>query len=575
MNSKAASKRRLWLFWFIAVIIIPSLVIVCIETGLRVFNYGYDTDITVRSSQMGQDAYRANRHFTWPYFSPELARPIMPFAIPAGKKPPDTYRIFVLGASAAEGYPAHYVSFSRILEQMLIHRFPGVKFEVINAAITAINSHVVLEIAKDLSEFEGDLFIVYLGNNEVVGPYGPGTVLAPFQQNLSLIRFSSFLNSTRMGQLMKNVVSAITGSRHEFPREWKGMELFTQNQIRADDPRMNHVYRHFQRNLEDIINVARKGEAKVVVSTVGSNLKDLGPFGSPNGEDLNTDWKMFFQEGVRHQEAGNCAAAVRNYVRAEKIDPHHADLHFRLGSCYYSSGRYDLAKEEFVKARDLDTLRFRADTGINEVIRNVVRDKADHDVLLLDAVKVFDEQSPGSIAGKELFYEHVHLRFEGNYLLAQAIFEKIRPELPAWVKKEEVAEREDLSLDDAMMLLAYTGYNRISTISNVLKVITHAPFTNVSNHQELVDEISRENEKLRSLYQSTEGLRMAVAQHKNALKYNPDDKWIHYYLGIIYVYLGEHEKAADSFRMAVMQMPDHAMANNMLKSALKKQGYNR
>jgi tetratricopeptide (TPR) repeat protein len=572
---KSVSKSRLWLFWFIAVAIIPSLVIVLLEAGLRIFDYGYDTDIAVRSSLMGQDAYRPNRHFTWPYFSPELERPIMPFAIPAGKKPPGTYRIFVLGASAAEGYPAHYVSFSRILEQMLKHRFPGVKFEVINAAITAINSHVVLEIAKDLSKFEGDLFIIYLGNNEVIGPYGPGTVLVPFQQNLSLVRFSILLNSTRMGQLMKNMISRLTGKRREFPSEWKGMELFTRNQIRADDPRMNYVYRHFRRNLEDIIDVARKDGAKVVVSTVGSNLKDLGPFGSLNGEGSSIDWEVFYQEGVRLQEAGDCVAAVKNYVRAEKIYSGHADLHYRLGSCYSLSGRYDLAKKEFVKARDLDTLRFRADTAINEVIRNVVRDKADRDVLLLDAVEVLDEHSPGGIAGRELFYEHVHLRFEGNYLLARTILEKIRPELPEWVKKAEAVGREELSLDDAVTRLAYTGYNRISALSNVIKVVTHAPFKNVSNHKALVDEISRENDRLRSLYQSNEGLRMAVAQHKEALKYNPDDKWIHYYLGIIYVYLKEHEKAAESFRAAVKQMPDHAMASNMLRSALKKQGYNR
>ena len=45
-------------------------------------------------------------------------------------------------------------------------------FEVVNTAVTAINSHVVREIASDLEEIESDLWIVYMGNNEVYGPFG-------------------------------------------------------------------------------------------------------------------------------------------------------------------------------------------------------------------------------------------------------------------------------------------------------------------------------------------------------------------------------------------------------------------
>ena len=36
--------------------------------------------------------------------------------------------------------------------------------------MTAIDSHVTVEIARDCTAHQPDLFIVYLGNNEVVGP---------------------------------------------------------------------------------------------------------------------------------------------------------------------------------------------------------------------------------------------------------------------------------------------------------------------------------------------------------------------------------------------------------------------
>ena len=38
--------------------------------------------------------------------------------------------------------------------------------------------------------------------------------------------------------------------------------------------------------------------------------------------------------------------------------------------------------------------------------------------------------SSGNTPGRELFLKHVHLNFQGYYLLAKAVFEQIRPILP-------------------------------------------------------------------------------------------------------------------------------------------------
>ena len=57
------------------------------------------------------------------------------------------------------------------LEVMLRDRFPGKKIEVINTATTAINSHVIKHIAREIARCSPDACIVYTGNNEVIGPY--------------------------------------------------------------------------------------------------------------------------------------------------------------------------------------------------------------------------------------------------------------------------------------------------------------------------------------------------------------------------------------------------------------------
>jgi hypothetical protein len=135
-----------------------------------------------------------------------MIRRTTPFVIPA-EKAADTYCIFVLGASAAMGNPEPAYSIGRMLEIMLGSAYPDIRFEVINAAITAINSHIVVRIAGDCADLSPDMFIVYLGNNEVIGPYGPGTVFSSFQKSRSAIRTSMAVRRMRTGQWLSGLRS--------------------------------------------------------------------------------------------------------------------------------------------------------------------------------------------------------------------------------------------------------------------------------------------------------------------------------------------------------------------------------
>ena len=72
--------------------------------------------------------------------------------------------------------------------------------------MTAINSHVAVEIARDCAAHQPDLFVVYMGNNEVVGPFGPATVFQQWSPNRKLIRATAWLKSTRVGQLLGDTI---------------------------------------------------------------------------------------------------------------------------------------------------------------------------------------------------------------------------------------------------------------------------------------------------------------------------------------------------------------------------------
>src|SRR4051812_41966858 len=166
-----------------------------------------------------------------------------------------------------------------MLEALLEGRYPGTRFEVVNAAMTAINSHVVLPIGRDCAREDGDLWVIYMGNNEVVGPFGAGTVFGSPAANLPLIRTSLALKSLRCGQLLDQLLSRL--ARHAtYSKEWGGMAMFLQHLVREDDPRMKMVYSHFDQNLRELLTVGRRHGVKVLVGTVASNLKDCAPFAS-------------------------------------------------------------------------------------------------------------------------------------------------------------------------------------------------------------------------------------------------------------------------------------------------------
>jgi hypothetical protein len=196
------SRRRKWTFRFLAASFVPLLFLTFLEIGLRFAGFGEATSFFV---PVKEGVYATNPHFGWRFFPPAAARAPVESEL-AAVKPAGTYRIFVLGSSAAQGYPNPAFSFGRMLSAMLREQFPGRRFEVVNAAMTAVNSHVVLPIARECAAHQPDLFVVYMGNNEVVGPYGAGSAFLGFSPHLPLIRASILAKSTRTGQLAQTLL---------------------------------------------------------------------------------------------------------------------------------------------------------------------------------------------------------------------------------------------------------------------------------------------------------------------------------------------------------------------------------
>ena len=525
-------RKRVWVFRIIALVVIPVLFFGILEILLRVCGVGYPTGIAIPCQMEGQAVYCHNVKFGWRYFPPNISRQFDGFVFDA-EKPTGTYRIFVLGASAAMGMPASEYNFGRILEVMLNEAYPGTDFEVITVAMPAINSHAVVLAAQDCAGYEPDLFLVYLGNNEVVGPFGPGTVFAPLSPSLFAIRMNIALKETRLGQLMDRFSQAMA-PRAKIPKRWGGLEMFLDKQVRYDSPALETAYRHFQRNVSDICRIGRKSGARVIVSSVGCNLKDCPPFASQHRIDLTMaekqQWDTVYQKGIGQEEAGQYQPAIEFYRAAAQIDETFADLQFRTGRCFRKIGETENARPHFQKAMQYDTLRLRADARINEILRAVSEGKDKEGIYFVDSVSALEENIPGRIPGEELFYEHVHFNFSGHYVVARAIFRQMREILPAGAQGNPP---DPLTQPQCAQRLAYTGFEQCLLWEPMInEMLDHPPFTNQLYHEEFMETIRGRLEALR-IYTQPEKLKEVVRLHEEAIERKPDDWQFHWRYSIV------------------------------------------
>ncbi|HRS71317.1 MAG TPA: tetratricopeptide repeat protein [Anaerohalosphaeraceae bacterium] len=521
-SAGSSSRARLWLFRLICVFVGPILFAGIWECGLRLLGWGYSTKAIVKCTLNGEEFCCHNYQFGWQFFPRRMARNFDGFVFKA-EKPHKTCRIFVLGESAAMGMPAPAYNFGRILQVMLEELYPGVRFEVHTAAMVAINSHAVLKIAEECTRYNPDVLILYMGNNEVVGPYGPGTVFSPLLSSLGLIRANLAVKSTRTGQLLEQALDSAK-FRNPAPSRWGGLGMFLGKQVRYDSPAMDYVYRHFEQNLTDICSIAGRRRIPVIISTVGANLKDCPPFASLHREDLTKaqlqEWETLYQEGIDYETAGQHQSAVEKYHAAEQIDPTFADLQFRLGRCYWLAGNFTAAKNHYRSAVEYDTLRFRADARINQIIRSAAEKFKQSGIVFVDGTAALEEHSPQQTPGGELFYEHVHLNFTGNYVLATALLPAVQQCLSGFPASSAGAV---LSEQQAAERLAYTPFERHDFLNRLYqKMYSQPPFTNQLYHAEFMQTVQQQIRQLETMLQKA-GISDCRRQYTQAMQRRPDD----------------------------------------------------
>ncbi len=385
----------------------------------------------------------------------------------AARKAPDTVRLFALGASTLVGFPnAPGLDFPSFLQLMLADAFPERRFEVVNCGITAVNSHCVLDFAREVLDYEPDLLVVYMGHNEFVGPYGPTTPFVHMGSERWLIRGHMQLQRSRLTHAAKELFHGLSGLAGRQPPRF-GLHLVT-GQIDWTEDSYGSTVANYRANLDALAEAAAEREVPVLLGTLASNLGGFYPLrsdcGAGAGTDLAEEAGALLLEG-RGEQLGVLA---RESLRTS---PQCAAAHFELARLQEMAGGDREALASYRLARDLDRVPFRAPSVFNEILRETGRRHGN--VVLADVEAAFSGASPGGIVGDELMTDYLHPTIFGHYLLARTLIEAMALHGPAfgWGTQRPLA-----GFESCRDRLGYTALADILARNDLILFLRNMPY---------------------------------------------------------------------------------------------------
>ena len=327
-------------------------------------------------------------------------------------------RVFILGGSAALGYPYAYEdSTARQLQ-----RRRG-DLRIINVGQVGWTSGQLVGVARRITEeFEPAVLVVYSGNNEWIHWSSQATGFDP-----SLHRTLAHSRAAAAALYLGHSWAAPPADEPPL----FGFEHALRNPTHHFDfdawSRQRRAFlEQFADNLRAMRSLATDADARVVFVTVPFQYKLSPTFRHP---------QPHFTRELHAVEVQDRTSLALNAIRAERwneaaeeldtaiaLDPEPALLHYLRGVATEGLGEHVHAEQHYAQSRDRMIGNLGARLAINEAIRTVA---AETDAIVIDAREIFDEHehSAGRYYNESLIHDDCHPTPAGQRLLARALAE--------------------------------------------------------------------------------------------------------------------------------------------------------
>lgn len=442
-KNNTPAQQNILAFKLIA-ISLPIILLLIIEVLLRVFSVGNNMNLIINHPFKEYSSYRMiNPNIGKKYFSKFEATGTTN-DIFLKQKPENGFRIFIMGSSTMVGFPyGQNLMASRILEQQLQDAYPSRNIEVINTAITAINSITLKDYIHEITDYSPDAIIFYAGHNEFYGAFGIGSKES-ISQNKLVQNLHFKMMHLRIYQALRKGMSKtmvlIAKSRNTAEERGSLMKrIVGDKDIAYQSSTYEYGINQYRENLSSIIKIANKKEIPIFVGNLVSNIKDLPPLISSTNPN------------------------------------HPANVFFIKGQQALQNNHIDSASRYFNLAKDYDPIRFRASEEINDVIDSLTQA---YSTYRINVKKSFIDASDCGIVGNDLMTEHVHPTIKGQFVFSNTVFNAL---VASKLIEKDVSPYYNKSISDYQRTWPYTQLDSLIGDKYVKQLKSYWPFQSFDN----------------------------------------------------------------------------------------------
>ena len=539
-------------FFYAITFSVPLLFFVIIELILRSTNYMGNNAIFVDPQIKGTEYLVPNSNFASRYFFYTKTVPTPSADVFLAQKPENGYRVFAMGGSSAAGYPYGFNgTYSRVVHDVLSDALPNKTVEVVNVAVSAISTYTLYDQVDEIIAQQPDAVMIYAGHNEFYGALGVGS-----NENLggfpSFVRFYLKLQRYKTFLLLRSII-VDSGKRiasffgDEYDASASLMErIIDSRSIELDSPKYELAMHQFESNMNAIIKKYSEAGIPVYVGSLASNLKDHAPFVDiSNGEQPS------------------------------------AQTIFDEATAAYENGDLETALNKFTFARDLDGLKFRAPSRINQMISEI--SEANEYVHYVPVYEKMKASIPDNIIGFELMLEHLHPNQKGYFLMGRTFAEELLSDLDLDTLTNPDKYLEHMYLSDFDRRVAYHRVRTLKQSFPFVQGVKPEPYTLLYSFINPADSLAFETVhrnkpwdeakvELAAFYERQRRYNEAIEEYRGLIRNQPWNDSPYVFAARIYLDAQDFTNAEPLLEKAYAIYPQDAFTTKMLGAIMVNKG---